>query len=117
MPRPGWGCRSWASAWSAGGSRWTSRGSLAGLGQTAPGAGWQLVAGAQQIGSGVLELTLSLVFVFFFYRDGPRLSAFVLRLLHRLMGERAAYYLELVAATVQRVVNGDWYRRGKRCWR
>ena len=65
-----------------------------------------LLARSAQIGSGVLELTLSLVFVFFFYRDGPRLSAFVLRLLHRLMGDRGEYYLELVAATVQRVVNG-----------
>ncbi|WP_144174178.1 AI-2E family transporter [Pseudomonas sp. Kh13] len=65
-----------------------------------------LLARSAQIGSGVLELTLSLVFVFFFYRDGPRLSAFVLRLLQRLMGERAEYYLELVAGTVQRVVNG-----------
>ncbi len=65
-----------------------------------------LLARSAQIGSGVLELTLSLVFVFFFYRDGPRLAAFVLRLLHRLVGERAEYYLDLVAATVQRVVNG-----------
>ncbi|OUM25652.1 AI-2E family transporter [Pseudomonas putida] len=65
-----------------------------------------LLARSAQIGSGVLELTLSLVFVFFFYRDGPRLAAFVLRLLHRLMGERAEYYLGLVAGTVQRVVNG-----------
>jgi len=65
-----------------------------------------LLARCAQIGSVVLELTLSLVFVFFFYRDGPRLAAFVLRLLHRLMGERAEYYLQLVAGTVQRVVNG-----------
>jgi len=65
-----------------------------------------LLARSAQIGSGVLELTLSLVFVFFYYRDGPRLSAFVLRLLNRLVGDRAEYYLELVAGTVQRVVNG-----------
>lgn len=65
-----------------------------------------LLARSAQIGSGILELTLSLVFVFFFYRDGPRLSAFVLRLLNRLIGERAEYYLDLVAGTVQRVVNG-----------
>ena len=45
-----------------------------------------LLARSAQIGSGALELTLSLVFVFFFYRDGPRLAAFVLRLLQRLMG-------------------------------
>lgn len=65
-----------------------------------------LLARSAQIGSGILELILSLVFVFFFYRDGPRLSAFVLRLLERLIGERADYYLNLVAGTVQRVVNG-----------
>ncbi|HDS1734512.1 MULTISPECIES: AI-2E family transporter [Pseudomonas] len=65
-----------------------------------------LLARSAQIGGGILELTLSLVFVFFFYRDGPRLAAFVLRLLQRLIGERAEYYLELVAGTVQRVVNG-----------
>ncbi|MCU1734766.1 MULTISPECIES: AI-2E family transporter [unclassified Pseudomonas] len=65
-----------------------------------------LLARSAQIGSGILELILSLVFVFFFYRDGPRLAAFVLRLLERLIGERADYYLGLVAGTVQRVVNG-----------
>jgi predicted PurR-regulated permease PerM len=65
-----------------------------------------LLARSAQIGGGILELTLSLVFVFFFYRDGPRLAAFVLRLLERLIGDRAQYYLDLVAGTVQRVVNG-----------
>jgi len=54
----------------------------------------------------MLELALSLVLVFFFYRDGPRLAAFVHSLLDRLIGERAEHYLELVAGTVQRVVNG-----------
>ena len=66
---------------------------------------WLLVRSAR-LGSGVLELTLSLVFVFFFYRDGPRLEAFTLRLLERLVKDRGGYYLELVAGTVQRVVNG-----------
>ncbi|MDB5979024.1 MAG: hypothetical protein JWQ69_39 [Pseudomonas sp.] len=65
-----------------------------------------LLARSAQIGGGILDLTLSIVFVFFFYRDGPRLAAFVLGLLERLIGERAEYYLELVAGTVQRVVNG-----------
>ncbi|WP_409277810.1 AI-2E family transporter [Pseudomonas defluvii] len=65
-----------------------------------------LLARSAQIGSGMLEIALSLVFVFFFYRDGPRLAAFVLSLLGRLIGERAGYYLDLVAGTVQRVVNG-----------
>lgn len=65
-----------------------------------------LLARSAQIGGGILELTLSIVFVFFFYRDGPRLAAFVLSLLERLIGDRAPYYLDLVAGTVQRVVNG-----------
>ncbi len=65
-----------------------------------------LLARSAQIGGGILELTLSIVFVFFFYRDGPRLAAFVLSLLERLIGERAQYYVDLVAGTVQRVVNG-----------
>ncbi|WP_095143786.1 MULTISPECIES: AI-2E family transporter [unclassified Pseudomonas] len=65
-----------------------------------------LLARSAQIGGGILELALSIVFVFFFYRDGPRLAMFVHRLLERLIGDRAGYYISLVAGTVQRVVNG-----------
>ena len=54
----------------------------------------------------MLEVVLSLVLIFFFYRDGPALAHFVHALLHRLIGERADHYLHLVAGTVQRVVNG-----------
>ena len=56
--------------------------------------------------SAVVNYILSIVFVFFFYRDGPRLAMFVHRLLERLIGERASYYQDLVAGTIQRVVNG-----------
>ena len=66
---------------------------------------WLLLRSAQ-IGGGMLELALSLILVFFFYRDGPRLAAFAQSLLQRLIGTRADHYLELVAGTVQRVVNG-----------
>ncbi len=65
-----------------------------------------LLARSAQIGGGVLELALSLVLVFFFYRDGPRMAELVQSGLQRLIGERAEHYLELVAGTVQRVVNG-----------
>lgn len=65
-----------------------------------------LLVRSAKIGGGILELALSLILVFFFYRDGPRLAAFVESLLERLIGERAEHYLELVAGTVQRVVNG-----------
>lgn len=65
-----------------------------------------LLARSAQIGGGVLELVLSLVLVFFFYRDGPQMAAYARSLLERLMAGRADHYLELVAGTVQRVVNG-----------
>ncbi|TWC29121.1 putative PurR-regulated permease PerM [Pseudomonas sp. SJZ079] len=65
-----------------------------------------LLARSAQVGGGMLELALSLILVFFFYRDGPRLAAFVHSLLDRLIGGRAEHYLELIAGTVQRVVNG-----------
>ncbi|MCQ4347354.1 AI-2E family transporter [Pseudomonas stutzeri] len=65
-----------------------------------------LLARTAQIGGGVLELVLSLVLLFFFYRDGPRMADYARSLLERLMGARADHYLELVASTVQRVVNG-----------
>jgi predicted PurR-regulated permease PerM len=65
-----------------------------------------LLARSAQIGGGMLELVLSLVLVFFFYRDGPSLAQFVYALLQRLIGERAEHYLNLVTGTVQRVVNG-----------
>ncbi|MHA6493326.1 AI-2E family transporter [Pseudomonas borbori] len=65
-----------------------------------------LLARSAQIGGGIIELALSLILVFFFYRDGPRLAAFARSLLERLIDDRADHYLELVAGTVQRVVNG-----------
>lgn len=65
-----------------------------------------LLARSARLGGGLIELALALVFTFFFYRDGPRLAAFALRLLERLMGARGEYYLDLIAGTVQRVVNG-----------
>jgi predicted PurR-regulated permease PerM len=65
-----------------------------------------LLARSAQVGGGMLELVLSLVLVFFFYRDGPSLAQFVYTLLQRLIGARAEHYLSLVSGTVQRVVNG-----------
>jgi len=65
-----------------------------------------LVARSAQIGGGVLELALSLVLVFFFYRDGPRMAEYARSLLERLLSGTADHYVELVAGTVQRVVNG-----------
>lgn len=68
-------------------------------------ANWVALKGAK-VGGGLLELSLSLVLVFFFYRDGPALAEFVKKLLMRLIDDRATHYLDLIAATVQRVING-----------
>ncbi|MBO3274517.1 AI-2E family transporter [Pseudomonas schmalbachii] len=66
---------------------------------------WVLARSAK-LGAGIFELVLSLVLIFFFYRDGPRLEKFAYSMLERLIGDRAGHYLELIAGTVQRVVNG-----------
>lgn len=65
-----------------------------------------LLGRSATIAGGMLELTLSLFLVFFFYRDGQRLAIFVRALVHRLLGSRTDYYIDLVAGTVRRVVNG-----------
>lgn len=65
-----------------------------------------LLARSATIAGGILELTLSLFLVFFFYRDGNRLAFFVRSLVLRIMQERTDHYLQLVAGTVRRVVNG-----------
>ena len=72
------------------------------MGQT---GNW-LLARSASIGAGILELALSLLLVFFFYRDGPRLANFAKSLVQRLIEDRADYYIDLVAGTVGRVVNG-----------
>ncbi|WP_152222326.1 AI-2E family transporter [Pseudomonas sp. SCB32] len=66
---------------------------------------WVLARSAK-LGTGVFELVLSLVLMFFFYRDGLRLQAFAHAMLQRLIGNAASQYMEIIAGTVQRVVNG-----------
>ena len=65
-----------------------------------------LLARSATLAGGILELTLSLFLVFFFYRDGDRLAVFVRNLVCRIMRSRTDHYIELVADTVRRVVNG-----------
>jgi predicted PurR-regulated permease PerM len=68
--------------------------------------GHWLLARTAQVGGGLFELSLSLVFVFIFYRSGEQIAAFAKSLLERLIGSRAEHYLNLVGGSVQRVVNG-----------
>lgn len=66
---------------------------------------WLLGRSAVMAG-GMLELALSLLLVFFFYRDGRRLAGFMRSLVRPIMRKRTDHYIELVADTVRRVVNG-----------
>lgn len=70
-----------------------------------PAKAW-LIAGGANIAEGVLQLALSILIAFFFFRDG---DAVVLRLravLARLAPRRGARLLELAASTMRGVVYG-----------
>jgi len=66
-----------------------------------------LLARSAQVGLGLFELTLSLILVFFFYRDGPALARLTHNVMVKLIGvENSKLYSQIIAGTVQRVVNG-----------
>jgi len=66
-----------------------------------------ILAQSAQVGIGLFELILSLLLVFFFYRDGPALADLIRNVMDRLIGqEEAKHYIDIAAGTVQRVVNG-----------
>lgn len=55
---------------------------------------------------GVVLIAFSVIICFFFYRDGPAITARVRAVMERLAGQRAKDLLEVTAGTVSRVVNG-----------
>jgi len=66
-----------------------------------------LLSRSAQLGLGIFELALSVILVFFFYRDGPALAHLAQNVLQRLIGAKAsAQYIAIITGTVQRVVNG-----------
>lgn len=58
------------------------------------------------LGQGILELTLSLLLAFFFYRDGLYVVERTTAVLEKLTGSRAKSLLITAGDTVKRVVNG-----------
>jgi predicted PurR-regulated permease PerM len=66
---------------------------------------WAIKAGAA-LGHGVVLITFSVFICFFFYRDGPAITARAQAVMERLAGHRAKQLLEVTAGTVSRVVNG-----------
>lgn len=73
--------------------------------QQLPLKDWAVV-GAAALGRGVLLITFSVLICFFFYRDGPTITAQVHAVMERLAGHRAKQLIDVVAGTVSRVVNG-----------
>lgn len=73
--------------------------------QAAPGARWLLARGLA-FGEALLQLSLSVLAAFYFYRDGAALAARVSAGLERIAGARALALLELAGRTVRSVVHG-----------
>ncbi len=66
---------------------------------------WAIKAGGA-LGQGVVLITFSVLICFFFYRDGPAITARVHAVMEHLAGHRAKQLIEVTAGTVSRVVNG-----------
>lgn len=66
---------------------------------------WAITAGGA-LGQGVILITFSVLICFFFYRDGPAITARVQTVMVHLAGQRARDLIEITAGTVSRVVNG-----------
>ena len=64
------------------------------------------VASGAVLGAGLLELGLSVFIVFFFYRHGRQMAAYVRGIAERFAGPRARHLLAVVGATVQGVIYG-----------
>ena len=66
---------------------------------------WAVKAGGA-LGEGVVLISFSVLICFFFYRDGPAITARVQAVMEHLAGYRAKELIEVTAGTVSRVVNG-----------
>lgn len=65
-----------------------------------------IISTARTIGSGLLELVLSVAIAFFLYRDGIYIARRLQRSLERLGGARAIHLLGVAGATIKGVVYG-----------
>ncbi len=65
-------------------------------------AGW----GGRALAEGIIQIILSLVIAFFFYRDGHTVAYQLQSALRRIAGERGGRLLDLAGATIRAVVYG-----------
>lgn len=66
----------------------------------------ELVQVAGGLGRNVLKLLITILSLFFMYRDGYRLAGQVARVLEQILGERVHHYLAAIGITVKAVVYG-----------
>jgi predicted PurR-regulated permease PerM len=66
---------------------------------------WAIAASGALV-HGVVLISFSVLICFFFYRDGPAITARMQAVMERLTGHRARTLIEVTAGTVSRVVNG-----------
>jgi predicted PurR-regulated permease PerM len=65
-----------------------------------------LLHGGLKLGQGVLQLSLSVLIAFFFYRDGARLALWISGAMKRLAGEQAVPLTQAIGSTINSVVYG-----------
>jgi predicted PurR-regulated permease PerM len=66
----------------------------------------RILAFGTLIGSGMMEIVISLLIAFFLYRDGQRAAAALGSVLERLAGRRGPHLLDVAAGTLKGVVYG-----------
>ena len=71
-----------------------------------PAAKTIVLWGGRALGEGILQIGLSLLIAFFFYRDGHTAADQLQAALHRIAGERGDRLLDLAGATIRAVVYG-----------
>ncbi|HZY59218.1 MAG TPA: AI-2E family transporter [Candidatus Binataceae bacterium] len=64
------------------------------------------VDGGKMVGSGIFQITLSLLIAFFFYRDGEAVAAQLNAGINRIGGDRGNELLDIAGATIRAVVYG-----------
>jgi predicted PurR-regulated permease PerM len=67
--------------------------------------GW-LIRNSLNVGQGIVQVFLSVVVAFFFYRDGHQVARRVTEITHRAVGEYTQHLIALVGSTVRGVVYG-----------
>jgi predicted PurR-regulated permease PerM len=70
-----------------------------------PAMAW-LLSGSLTLGRGILQMALSILITFFFFRDGVSVAGKLTAMIYRIGGQRALHLLDVAGVTVRAVVYG-----------